>query len=444
MRPPPLKADDDRLIYPHLCVTVFVNPLSNAEPLRREAVSAITDALKLPWLQVFSVTAVLAAAAAVGLKHAGIPDGIWESPGPRGRVTPLLNVSYDPTRELYADLNPRFTTRYARETGVTVHVEQSHGGSGRQGRAILGGVEADVATLALYSDTDKLRRGGLLASDWATRLPNHALPYTSTIVFRRPQGQPHARPRLARPDRTTPLTVVAPSPKTSGNGKLAFLAAWGSVLFAGGTEEQARAYVAKVYARVATPRSSAREATMTFLHEGVGDVHLTWENEALLERDESKGDLEIVYPPATIRAEPYVAWLDANVARHGTEAVARAYLEYLYSEEAQEVIAAHGYRPIRPEVLRRHIDRLPNVVVFPVSVVAKDWNEAEEKFFSEGGSSMASAWHRRHDPRCVQLARPPAGISSRGQPLPPSPCPRPWPTPSSPEWTRGMVFTQLL
>jgi sulfate transport system substrate-binding protein len=326
-------------------------------------------------MQAFAVAAVLGAASLVGLRNAGLSTG---------STTSLRNVSYDPTRELYAELNSRFASRFASETGVTVRINQSHGGSGRQARAILAGLDADVVTLALFSDTDKLRRSGLVADNWAERLPHHSLPYTSTIVFVVRRGNPmqiHEWSDLVAHD----PAIIAANPETSGNGKLAFLAAWGSVIYAGGREEQARSFVADLYKRVARLPSGAREATIAFSHEGVGDVHLTWETEALLEVEETKGEVEIVYPRASIRAEPYVSWVDANVARHGTGKVAKAYLEYLFSDEAQELMAKYGYRPINVEILKRHGDRLPDIVVFPVTLLAKDWNDAEAKFFGEGG-----------------------------------------------------------
>jgi sulfate transport system substrate-binding protein len=213
------------------------------------------------------------------------------------------------------------------------------------------------------------------------------LPYTSTIVFVVRKGNPrriHDWPDLVQDG----LVIITADPKTSGNGRLSLLAAWGAVVYGGGSEDGARSFVAEVYKRVARLPSGAREATVMFFHGGIGDVHLTWENEALLEAEESKGDLEVVYPRASIRAEPYVAWIDANVRRHGTEALAKAYLEYLYSDEAQEVIAKHGYRPLNADVAKRHSDRLPDIALFPVTLLARDvrdWNDAEEKFFGEGG-----------------------------------------------------------
>ena len=296
----------------------------------------------------------------------------------------LLNASYDTTRELYRDLNPRFAADYRRRTGQEVEIAQSHGGSSRQARSVADGLDADVVTLALYTDVDLLRKAGLVADDWADRLPNHSQPYTSTIVFVVRSGNPlHITDwsDLVRPG----VGVVTPSPQTSGNGKVAFLAAWGSVLRRGGDENRARSFVSDLYAHVVALGSGARAATMEFAEERVGDVQLTWESEALHEVSESRGGLEVVYPPTSLRAEPYVAWVDANVARRGTQEVARAYLEYLFTTEGQETLARHGYRPYRQDVLQHHADEIHAIDLFPVSLIAKDWEDAVQKFFAEGG-----------------------------------------------------------
>lgn len=296
----------------------------------------------------------------------------------------LLNVSYDPTRELFKDLNHQFVAEYEKETGKKLTIQQSHGGSSHQAQAVIDGLQADVVTLALRSDVESLHRRGLIADGWAGRLPHDSQPYTSTIVFVVRKGNPRAIkdwPDLVRPG----VSIVTPNPKTSGNGKLSVLAAWGSVIYRGGTADQALQYLRQLYQHVPVLDTGARDATNTFTQEKIGDVHLTWENEALLEAEEYRGDLEIVYPPVSIRAEPSVAWVDANVTRRKTEAYAKAYLEYLYSDQAQETIARHGYRPINPEVLMRHADRLPQINLFPVTILAKDWDEAQEKFFAENG-----------------------------------------------------------
>jgi sulfate/thiosulfate transport system substrate-binding protein len=296
----------------------------------------------------------------------------------------FLNVSYDPTRELYRDIDRLFSAEYTQSTGQSLTVAQSHGGSSRQARAVIDGVPADVVTLAMHSDVVALQRHGLIADGWEARLPNGSRPYTSTIVFVVRRGNPRQIREwrdLIRPG----VAIVTPDPRTSGNGKLSFLAAWGSVLHGGGDEAQARAFVAELYRHAGTLAEGARGAATAFADEKLGDVHLTWENEALREVDDAKGDLEIVYPRSSILAEPYVAWVDTNVARKGTAAVAKAYLEFLFTPAAQAIIAAHGYRPIDPRALAAHPDRFPPLDLFPVTLLANDWEEAQQKFFGDGG-----------------------------------------------------------
>lgn len=303
---------------------------------------------------------------------------------PAAGAVELLNVSYDPTRELWRDLNARFQSNYERDTGTHVSVRQSHGGSGTQARAVIDGLDADVVTLALWSDTEAVRQKGLIRDGWEGRLPNRSLPYLSTIVFVVRKGNPkgiHDWPDLVKPD----VAVITPNPKTSGNGKLSFLAAWGAVLRRGGSPEAARAYVAELYRHVPVLDTGARGATATFAQKGIGDVHLTWENEAKLEVSEAGSALELVYPTASIRAEPYVAVVDANVDRKGTRAAAEAYLAFLYTPEAQEVIARHGYRPVDGDALARHAADFPALDLFPVTLVATDWGEAQRTYFAEGG-----------------------------------------------------------
>jgi sulfate transport system substrate-binding protein len=299
------------------------------------------------------------------------------------RSSELLNVSYDPTRELWRDLNARFIPAYEKETGTRLDIKQSHGGSGTQARAVADGLEADVVTLALWGDTDLLRQKGLIAAGWEERLPNQSLPYTSTIVFVVRKGNPHNIhdwPDLLQEG----VQVITPNPKTSGNGKLSFLAAWGAVLRRGGSEKEALAFVTWLYRHAPVLDSGARGATTTFAQKKIGDVHLTWENEAYLEVEEAPGELELVYPPMSIRAEPYVAVVDANVDRKGTRAAAEKYLQFLYTQEAQEIIAQHHYRPSNADVLKKHPE-LREVDLFPVSTVARDWGEAQQKFFADGG-----------------------------------------------------------
>ena len=294
----------------------------------------------------------------------------------------LLNVSYDPTRELWRALNEAFIPQYAKQAGTTVKINQSHGGSGAQARAIIDGLDADVASLALWPDTDAIRKAGLIANGWEQRLPNNSVAYTSTIVFVVRKGNPKGIkdwPDIAKPG----VEIVTPSPKTSGNGKLSLLAAWGSVTQRGGTEEQAKEFITKLYKQAPVLDSGARGSTTTFAQKKIGDVHLTWENEAYPEVAESGGALEIVYPPVSILAEPPLAVIDANVKRKGTRDAAEAYVKFLYTTEGQEIIAKYHYRPIDPAVLKAA--NFPEITRFPITALAKDWNAVTAKFFADGG-----------------------------------------------------------
>lgn len=305
------------------------------------------------------------------------------SPAKGGQTFELLNVSYDPTRELWKDFNGVFATEYAKESGNTVKIKQSHGGSGSQARAVVDGLEADVVSLALWSDTDQLRKKGLIKGGWEEKFPNRSLPYTSTIVFVVRKGNPKKIKDwsdLTKPD----VEIITPNPKTSGNGKLAFLAAWGSVVLNGGSEDQAKAFVTDLYKRAPTLEAGARGATTTFAQKGQGDVHLTWENEAHLEVAEAKGELEILYPTLSILAEPHVAIVDANVDRKKSREAAEAYLNYLYTPAGQEIIAKHYYRPYNAELLAKNRDRFPELKLFAITEIASGWDAAQEKFFAEG------------------------------------------------------------
>jgi sulfate transport system substrate-binding protein len=242
-------------------------------------------------------------------------------------------------------------------------------------------------TLALPSDIEGLAKRGFVAKDWKKRFPHDSQPYLSTIVFVVRRTNPkHIKdwPDLIAPG----IVVVTPDPNTSGNGKLSVLAAWGSVIFRGGSEDDeddARNFVRRLYQNVGILGKSSRDATTKFALEKEGDVHLTWENEALREVTESKGELEVVYPPVSIRAEPSVTWVDTNVARHQSEAAAKAYLAYLFTDTAQESFAKYGYRPINEKILKKHQDRLPPIELFSVTLVAKDWEDAQAKFFGDNG-----------------------------------------------------------
>ncbi len=322
------------------------------------------------WLNLFAVGLVLSAAALLAYGNYN-----------RNQSPRLLNVSYDPTRELYAELNPKFLRAY----GLPLQIEQSHGGSSKQARAVAeGSLTADVVTLALPSDVEGLVKAGLIAKDWRQRLPHDAQPYSSTVVFVVRKTNPKGIkdwPDLVHPG----VSIITPDPKTSGNGKLSVLAAWGSVITRGGSEDEAREFLRQLYQHASGLGQGARDATTTFALAKEGDVHLTWENEAIREAQQSGGELEVVYPPVSIRAEPSVAWVDANVVKHGSAAAAKAYLEYLFTDEAQELLARDGYRPNNDAILRKHRDRLPDVHLFPITQIAKDWDDAQTKFFGDNG-----------------------------------------------------------
>ena len=329
---------------------------------------------QLPLLNILGVVAVLVAATLVVVKN--LPDHSTDQ---------LLNVSYDPTRELYNVLDGTFTKQYKDKTAKTIEIKRTNGGSGRQARSVLDGSQrADVVSLASVSDVDTLSLRGLIAPNWRQRLPNNSVPYTSTIVFVVRKGNPrdiHDWPDLAKEN----VAVITPNPRTSGNGQLSVLAAWGSVVTRGGTEADARSYLTALFRNVAALDSGARGATNTFSVQRLGDVHLTWENEAINEVNANKGELEIVYPPVSIRAEPAVAWVDANLHDTKRAAIAKAYLEYLFTDEAQEVAAQRGYRPIKPEILARHSNTLPAINLVPITAIATSWDDARQKFFSDNG-----------------------------------------------------------
>ncbi|OAP34562.1 hypothetical protein AU381_24890 [Sinorhizobium glycinis] len=298
----------------------------------------------------------------------------------------LLNVSYDPTRELWRDVNEHFIPIYEKQTGNTLTIKQSHGGSSTQARAVIDGLEADVVTLASYLDTNAVAKSGLIKEGWIDRLPNRSLPYTSTIVFVVRKGNPKGIkdwPDLVKPG----IETITPNPKTSGNGYLSFFAAWGSVVLRGGSHDDAVKYVTNLYKQVPVLDSGARGATTTFVQKGIGDVHVAWENEAHLEVAEAKGELEIVNPPISILAEPYVAVVDDNVDRaEGHREAAEAYLKYLYTDEAQELLAKHFYRPTNEAILKNSIGKtFGEIKRFPITEIAKDWPDAHKQFIGEGG-----------------------------------------------------------
>ena len=296
----------------------------------------------------------------------------------------LLNVSYDPTRELYRAINDAFAKKYKTETGTNLTIRQSHGGSGTQARAVIDGLDADVVTLAMWPDTNAVAKSGLLPLDWEKQLPNDSLPYTSTIVFVVRKGNPkniHDWPDIVKPG----VHIVTPNPKTSGNGKLSFLAAWGAVTQRGGSDKDALDFVKKLYDQTPVLDLGARAATTTFVQKKIGDVHLAWENEAHLEVEEAKGGVELVYPPISFYAEPHVAVVTKNAEKKGTLPAAKAYLEFLYTPEAQEIIANNFYRPSDAAVLARHRSTFPELQLFKITAVARSWDDASAKFFGDGG-----------------------------------------------------------
>jgi sulfate transport system substrate-binding protein len=305
---------------------------------------------------------------------------------PARREITLLNVSYDPTRELYRDVNAAFARDWQRRTGQRVVVRQSHGGSGKQARAVIDGLDADVVTLALSHDIDRIaERAGLLPDRWRDRLPDHSAPYTSTVVFLVRRGNPKRIADwddLVRPG----VSVITPNPKTGGGARWNYLAAWGYALVRWHDEGRARAFVSGVYRNVPVLDTGARGAATTFTQRGIGDVLVTWENEALLAiRDLDPGAFELVMPSVSILAEPSVALVDRNAERHGTRSVAQAYLQFLYTSEGQELAARHYFRPRSPEVAARFAARFPAVRTFTVDSLFGGWAAAHRRHFADSG-----------------------------------------------------------
>ena len=300
----------------------------------------------------------------------------------------LLNVSYDPTRELYQDYNAAFVKYWKDKTGDTVIIQQAHAGSGKQARAVIDGLQADVVTLALAYDIDAIaEKGKLLPADWQKRLPNNSTPYTSTIVFLVRKGNPKGIKDwddLVKPD----VSVITPNPKTSGGARWNYLAAWGYALKKNGNDEaKAKDFVAKIFKNVHVLDTGARGATTTFVQRGIGDVLIAWENEALLSLKESgPGEFEIVAPSVSILAEPPVALVDKVAGKHGTEAVAKAYLEYLYSPEGQEIAAKEFYRPRLESVAQKYAGKFPKLDLFTVDEVFGGWQKAQKTHFIDGGT----------------------------------------------------------
>jgi sulfate/thiosulfate-binding protein len=299
--------------------------------------------------------------------------------------TTLLNVSYDPTRELYQDFNAAFVKYWKTKSGQDVTVRQSHGGSGGQARAVIDGLEADVVTLALAYDVDAVAASGLIKPDWQKRLAKNSAPYTSTIVFLVRRGNPKGIKDWG--DLTKPgVQIITPNPKTSGGARWNYLAAWGYALRQpGGNDAKARQFVTDLYKQVPVLDSGARGATNTFVQRGIGDVLLAWENEAYLSLDETPGKLEIVVPSVSILAEPSVAVVDKNVDRKGTRAVAEAYLQYLYSPEGQEIAAKRHYRPRDEKVAAKYASAFAKIKLFTIDEVFGGWQNAQKTHFADKG-----------------------------------------------------------
>ena len=298
----------------------------------------------------------------------------------------ITNVSYDPTRELYQAINPAFAAKWKEDTGETVTFRMSHGGSGKQSRSIIDGLEADVATLALAYDIDVIAdRAKLLPADWQQALPDNSSPYTSTIVFLVRKGNPKGIRDwgdLVKPG----VEVITPNPKTSGGARWNFLAAWAYAKKDGGSDQAAEDFVRRLYANVPVLDSGARGSTTTFAERDIGDVLIAWENEAFLATKElGQGEFEIVVPSISILAEPRVAVISENARKHGTEAVAKAYLEYLYSPEAQVAIARNYYRPRDPQVAAQFADQFPKLNLVTVDGEFGGWGAAQARFFDDGG-----------------------------------------------------------
>lgn len=297
----------------------------------------------------------------------------------------LLNVSYDPTRELYVDFNKAFAAAYQKETGKSVEIKQSHGGSGSQARSVIDGLQADVVTLALAYDIDAIANKGLLKKEWQKDLPQNSAPYTSTIVFLVRKGNPKAIKDWDDLIKSG-VSVITPNPKTSGGARWNYLAAWGYALKKDGSEDKARDFVARIYKNVPVLDTGARGSTVTFVERGVGDVLLAWENEAHLAIKEFGQDkFEIVVPSISILAEPPVAIVDSVVDKKGTRAVAEAYLKYWYKPESQEIAARNFYRPRDPEIAKKYAANFAKVDLFTIDDVFGGWTKAQKEHFGDGG-----------------------------------------------------------
>jgi sulfate/thiosulfate-binding protein len=309
---------------------------------------------------------------------------IWAGSALAADVT-LLNVSYDPTRELYGDFNKAFAAAYQKDTGKSIEIKQSHGGSGSQARSVIDGLQADVVTLALAYDIDAIAGKNLIAKDWQARLPQNSSPYTSTIVFLVRKGNPKGIKDWDDLIKKN-VQVITPNPKTSGGARWNYLAAWGYALKKYGSADKAKAFVGDVYKNVPVLDTGARGSTVTFVERGVGDVLLAWENEAFLAVKEfGKDKFEIIAPPLSILAEPPIAVVDTVADKKGTRAAAEAYLKYWYTKEGQEIAARNFYRPRDAAVGEKYADSFAKVELFTIDDVFGGWTKAQKEHFGEGG-----------------------------------------------------------
>ena len=313
----------------------------------------------------------------LGLTLSALSLGAWAQ-------TTLLNVSYDPTRELYAEYNQAFARHWKARTGQELTLKQSHGGSGKQARSVIDGIDADVVTLALAGDIDALHtHGQLIPADWQKRLPHNSSPYTSTIVLVVRQGNPKGIKDwddLVKPG----IGVITPNPKTSGGARWNYLAAWEYAKRKYGGEDKARDFVARLYKNVPVLDTGARGSSVTFAQRNQGDVLISWENEAHLLDKEFGSKVDIVYPSLSILAEPPVTWVDKNVDRKGTRAVAQAYVEYLYSDEGQHIAGKHFYRPVNEKIAAQYAAKLPQMKLFTLGQAFGNWDKASKAHFVDG------------------------------------------------------------
>lgn len=316
---------------------------------------------------------------------AALAAAVWAGSAVAADIT-LLNVSYDPTREFYAEFNKTFAASYAKESGKTVEVKQSHGGSGAQARSVIGGLQADVVTLALAYDVDAIAERGLIDAKWQRRLQQNSAPYTSTIVFLVRQGNPKGIKDwgdLIKPG----VSVITPNPKTSGGARWNYLAAWAYAAKTYGSEDKIREYLKALFKNVPVLDTGARGATVTFVERGTGDVLLAWENEAYLALKEfGPGKFELVVPSVSILAEPSVSVVDKVVDKKGTRAVAESYLKFLYSKSGQELAAKHFYRPRDPEIAAKHADSFAKVELVTIDGAFGGWAKAQKTHFGDGGT----------------------------------------------------------